>query len=345
MTATSVWIGIDAGKTSRHVAAIEALGKKLRSVKVGDGQRQIEELIERAAASVAKTGGQVGWAVDLVSPTAALPLAILLANSRHMVYVPGRVVNGMAGIFRGEGKTDAKDARIIADTARMRGDLAELTATDELVVETGFLHRQGAWRKGIDAMATTAQQSVALPGEATSALLVKKLARQLLELDREIKNTDKLITSRFHTHPQAHIIESLPGMGSLLGAQFVVATGGDVRAAFAHVGRPASYAGLASVPRDSGRVTGNNRRPKRFKRPLRQVFAMAALSGIRADGLSQSFYQRKRDENKLHVQDLLAVRANPRPRDPGLERVPDTLPLPVGVLATPRSVVPGLPRS
>jgi hypothetical protein len=43
--------------------------------------------------------------------------------------VPGRVVHGMAGIFRGEAKTDAKDARVIADTARMRGDLTELAAT------------------------------------------------------------------------------------------------------------------------------------------------------------------------------------------------------------------------
>jgi hypothetical protein len=53
---------------------------------------------------------------------------------QKVVYVPGRVVHGMSGVFRGEGKTDAKDARVIADTARMRGDLAELTATDELVV-------------------------------------------------------------------------------------------------------------------------------------------------------------------------------------------------------------------
>ncbi|WP_051866547.1 IS110 family transposase [Streptosporangium roseum] len=377
VTATSVWIGIDAGKSSHHAAAIDAAGKKLWSVKVGNGQRQIEELVERATATAAKTGARVRWAVDLVSPPAALLLATLLTSGQNVVYVPGRMVNGMAGIFRGEGKTDAKDARIIADTARMRGDLTELSATDELVVEltrltsyradvmadwvrgvnrlrdlltsifpaleagfdfstrsalilvsgyctpeeirqagheglAAFLHEEGAWRKGIDGMATTAlaaadQQTVALPGEATTASLVKKLARQLLGLDREIKDTDKLIAQRFRTHPQAHIIESLPGMGPLLGTQFVVATGGDVRAAFTHAGRLASYAGLAPVPRDSGRITGNNRRPKRFNRPLRQVFYMAALSSIRADGLSRAFYQRKRGENKLHTQALLAL--------------------------------------
>jgi hypothetical protein len=32
-----------------------------------------------------------------------------------------------------------------------------------------------------------------------------------------------------------------------------------------------------------------------------------ALSSLRADGPSKAFYQRKRDENKLHTQALLAL--------------------------------------
>jgi transposase len=377
VTATDVvWVGIDAGKSSHHAVAIDASGKRLWSVKVTNGQQPIEELVNRVA-KTAGAGGEVRWAVDLVSPPAALLLAILLSSGQKVVYVPGRVVHGMAGVFRGEGKTDAKDARIIADTARIRGDLTELTATDELVVEltrltsyradvmadwvrgvnrlralltsifpaleasfdystrsalilltgyctpaeirqagsealAGYLREHGAWSKGINKMAAKAvqaaeQQTVALPGEATTALLVKKLARQLLDLDREIKDTDKLLTSRFRDHPQSHIIESLPGMGPILGAQFLVATDGRPLEAFVSSGRLASYAGLVPVPKDSGRVTGNNRRPKRYNRPLRNVFYMMALSSLRADGPSKTFYQRKRGENKLHTQALLAL--------------------------------------
>jgi transposase len=376
VTATDVvWVGIDAGKTSHHAAAVDAAGKRLWSVKVANGQQPIEELIGRAAKSAGD--GEVRWAVDLVSPAAALLLAILLTSGQKVVYVPGRVVHGMAQVFRGEGKTDAKDARIIADTARMRRDLTELTPADELVVEltrltsyradlmadwvrginrlrdlltsifpaleasfdysarsalillTGYctpagirqagpeavaacLREHGAWAKGIDAMAAKAvraasTQTVALPGEATTALLVKKLARQLLDLDREIKDTDKLLTSRFRDHPQARIIESLPGMGPILGAQFLVATDGRALEAFANPGRLASYAGLVPVPKDSGRVTGNNHRAKRYHRPLRNVFYMMALSSLRAEGPSKAFYQRKRDENKIHTQALLAL--------------------------------------
>ncbi|NYD44713.1 transposase [Actinomadura luteofluorescens] len=368
-------MGIDAGKASHYAVAVDASGKKLWSVKVGNSQQPIEELLDRASTTAG--GGEVRWAIDLVSPPAALLLAILLSSGQNVVYVPGRVVHGMAGVFRGEGKTDAKDARIIADTARMRSDLTELITSDELVVEltrlasyradvmadwvrginrlralltsifpaleatfdystrsalillTGYctpagirgagaeglaahLREHGAWARGVDKMAAQAvqaaeQQTVELPGEATTALLVKRLAKQLLDLDQEIKDTDKLLTSRFRDHPQAHIIESLPGMGPILGAQFLVATDGRPLDAFANSGRLASYAGLVPVPRDSGRVSGNYHRPKRYHRPLRQVFYMMALSSLKTEGPSRAFYQRKRDENKIHTQALLAL--------------------------------------
>jgi transposase len=367
------WVGIDAGKASHHAVAIDADGRRLWSVKVANDQRQIEGLVARAGESAA----EVRWAVDLVSPMASLLLAILLTSGQKVVYVPGRMVSGLAGALGGEGKTDAKDARVIADIARMRRDLAPVTASDELVVElarltshradlmadwvrgvnrlrellssifpalersfdystrsalilvtgfctpdevrqagqdglTGYLSEHGAWRKGISSMAATAVQAAAgqtvtLPGEATTAALVKQAARKLLDLDCEIKDTGKLITSRFRDHPQAAIIESLPGMGPILGAEFLVATGGDTRAAFGSPGRLASYAGLVPVPKDSGRVTGNWRRPRRYNRALRRVFYMAALSSLKADGPSRTFYQRKRAEHRIHTQALLAL--------------------------------------
>ncbi|WP_159311405.1 IS110 family transposase, partial [Klebsiella pneumoniae] len=48
-------------------------------------------------------------------------------------YVPGKLANRMSGAFAGEGKTDAKDARTIAETARMRADLTPVKATDQIV--------------------------------------------------------------------------------------------------------------------------------------------------------------------------------------------------------------------
>lgn len=176
---------------------------------------------------------------------------------------------------------------------------------------TAHLVNNQAWRRGIAKTAATAvalanEQQLALPGQAGTAMLVKRLACKLLELDREIKDIDRTITERFRDHPYARIIESLPGFGPSLGAEFLVVTGGDI-AAFATSGRLASYAGLTPVPNDSGRITGNLRRPNRYNRRLRRVFYLAALSSIRTNGPSRTFYDRKRSERLIHSQALLAL--------------------------------------
>jgi transposase len=338
----------------------------------GNEQRAIEAMIERAQ----KSAEQVRGAVDLTSPIASMLITVLLAAGESVVYVPGRVVNTMTGAFRGEGKTDAKDARVIAHTARMRTDLADVTMPEDLVVEltqlTGYrtdvmadwvrginrlrsllgsifpaleaafdhstrtplilvaglctpaeiraagtegvaahLQAHKAWAPGVAKTAATAvalahEQLLALPGQDGTAALVKRIAAKLLELDREIKDLDKTIAERFRDHPYARIIESLPGFGPHLGAEFLVVTRGDL-ASFATAGRLASYAGLVPVPQDSGRVSGNLRRPKRFNRRLRRVFYLAALSSLRTGGPSRQFYDRKRGERLVHSQALLAL--------------------------------------
>ena len=147
-----------------------------------------------------------------------------------------------------------------------------------------------------------------LPGETVTAPLIARLAAQLLDLDREIKDLDKQLTARFGEHPHAEIITSVDGFGPILGAQLLADTGGDLATAFGTPDRLAAYAGLAPVPRDSGRVRGNLHRPQRYHRGLRRVFYLAAPSAIkRPDGPSRAFYQRKRDEGKRHVQALIAL--------------------------------------
>jgi transposase len=72
-------------------------------------------------------------------------------------------------------------------------------------------------------------------------------------------------------------------------------------------GRLAAYAGLVPVPQDSGRVTGNLRRPQRYNRRLRHAFYMAAFSSIKSDGPSRAFYECKRSERLIHTRALLAL--------------------------------------
>ncbi|MET7881410.1 IS110 family transposase [Micromonospora profundi] len=368
-----IWVGIDVGKAHHHACAVDGTGKVVFSKRLANGQAEIEALIARAG----KAAGQVRWALDMTSGTAGLLLAVLRQAGATVVYVPGRLVNRMAGAFAGEGKSDAKDAFTIAETARLRHDLTVVTSPEQSIAElqvltarredlmgdwvrgvnrlrdllasifpaleaafdystrsplvllTGFqtpagireagadavaehLRAGGAWAKGIPAMvdkalAAAAAQTIALPTEAAVAPLIARLAAQLLDLDREIKNLDKQITTTFEQHPHAARITSVNGFGPILGAQLLADTGGDLQATFGSSSRLAAYAGLAPVPRDSGRVRGNLHRPTRYHRGLRRVFYLAALSAIKPEGPSQVFYRRKRAEGKLHTQALIAL--------------------------------------
>ncbi|WP_410596483.1 IS110 family transposase [Amycolatopsis sp. lyj-23] len=374
MAVGKVWVGIDVGKGFHHACAVDAAGKVVFSRKVANGQAAIEQLIAHTTAKAA----EVVWAVDMTSGAASLLITLLLATGQPVVSVPGRLVNRMAGAFAGEGKTDARDARTIAETARMRSDLTPITSPEEVVADlqvltarredlmadwvrgvnrirelfasifpalerafdystrsalillTGFqtpdgiraaeapglsayLAEHGAWAKGIPsivdkALAAAGEQTVALPGEAVTAPLIARLARQLLDLDREIKDLGKQIADRFAEHPDAGHITSLDGFGPILGAQLLAGTGGDLQTAFRSSAHLAAYAGLAPVPRDSGRVRGNLHRPQRYHRGLRRVFYLAALSAIkRPNSPSRTFYLRKRSEGKRHTQALIAL--------------------------------------
>ncbi len=149
-------------------------------------------------------------------------------------------------------------------------------------------------------------QHTALPGEKLAAAMVARLAKGVLALDEEIAELDTLIEARFREHPHAEVIASLPGMGARLGAEFLAATGGDTDA-FGSADRLAGFAGLAPQPRDSGRLSGNLRRPRRYHRGLLRTMYLSAMVSLRCCPVSKAYYDRKRQEGKGHKQALLAL--------------------------------------
>ncbi|MFI9825830.1 transposase, partial [Streptomyces sp. NPDC052013] len=124
-------------------------------------------------------------------------------------------------------------------------------------------------------------------------------------LNEKIAETDKLIEGRFHEHELAEVIQSLPGIGTVLGAEFLVAVGGSLDA-FPTPDRLAAFAGVTPAPRDSGKISGNLHRPQRYHRHLQRVYTSALVS-IRCDPNSRKYYDRKRAEGKRHVQAVLAL--------------------------------------
>jgi transposase len=149
------------------------------------------------------------------------------------------------------------------------------------------------------------RQHTAVPGEKTIARLVHTLAEEVMALNEQISETDKLIEGRFRAHKFADIILSVPGIGATLGAEFLTAVGGSLDA-FDSPDALAAFAGVAPAPRDSGKVSGNPHRPVTYHRRLQRVFYTSALVSVRYDPNSRKFYDRKRAEGKKHIQAVLA---------------------------------------
>jgi hypothetical protein len=132
-----LWAGIDVGKSAHHCVVIDSDGKRLLSSRVTNDEAELTHLIEAVAGLVDEP--VVTWEIDLNHGGAALLIALLLDRDQHLLYIPGRTVHWASGTYRGDGKTDAKDAAIIADQARTRRDLQPLRVGDETAVELRIL--------------------------------------------------------------------------------------------------------------------------------------------------------------------------------------------------------------
>ena len=116
---------------------VDTTGTVVLSRKLVNDEQSIRELITQ----VDGLGPRVSWTVDLTMTYATLLLTVLADVGKSVRYLSGRAVWQASTVYRGgESKTDAKDARVIADQSRMRGqDLPVLHPDDDLVTELRML--------------------------------------------------------------------------------------------------------------------------------------------------------------------------------------------------------------
>jgi transposase len=160
---------------------------------------------------------------------------------------------------------------------------------------------------GVATRAITAAraQMTVLPGQGLATSIIAELATNILPLDERLGRLNDQIAATFDQHPQAAVIQSMPGFGPILGASLLVAAG-DLRA-FPDAGHLAAAAGLVPVPNDSGRRTGNLHRPKRYSRPLRHVFYLSSQTAMQRPGPNRDYYLKKREQGRTHNQAVIAL--------------------------------------
>jgi transposase len=363
------WAGVDAGKEFHWAHVLDASGRELLSRKIENDEADLLKLINDALL----LAEEVVWAVDQPGGGAALLLALLWERNQRVLYVPGLTVDRARDAYRGESKTDARDARVIADQARMRSDLSELKPGEQQIAElqlllsrrrdlktdqgraitrlretlvslfpaleraldlnskgplTLLIHYQtpaqlrraghkriatylrnrgvkGSNKVANKALSAAKAQSVTLPAQEVAGSIVAELAKDVLGLKERIESIDEEIGQRFFARPEARVLISLPGMGPILGAEFLVAVG-DI-CAFESADKLAAYAGLVPAARDSGKRVGNNKRMRGGNKTLKRVFYQSAFASLRSAPESRAFYDRKRAEGKRHTQALIAL--------------------------------------
>lgn len=132
-----LWAGTDAGKAAHHCMVLDADGARRLSRRVDNDEAALLKLITDVLEL--SDGDPVTWAIDLNAGGAALIIALLTDNGQQVIYIPGRTVHHASGSYRGDGKSDAKDAFVIADQARMRRDLHPVHRGGNIAVDLRIL--------------------------------------------------------------------------------------------------------------------------------------------------------------------------------------------------------------
>jgi transposase len=127
-----VYLGLDVGKGEHHAHGLRPDGKTVVDKPLPNSEPKLRAMLDKLAAKY----GTVLVVVDQPASIGALPLAVARDAGRKVAYLPGLTMRRIADLYPGEGKTDTRDAAIIADAARtMPHTLRSIELDDETVAE------------------------------------------------------------------------------------------------------------------------------------------------------------------------------------------------------------------
>jgi transposase len=192
-------------------------------------------------------------------------------------------------------------ARYVTPAEIRRAGQARIT---NHLLRTGRHRRDRVDRLVTATLAAAKDQRITVPGEEVAAAIVKDLAAEALDVRAKIDSLDAQIAELVANHPDAALVQSLPGMGATLSAEFLAAAGGIAQ--FGSGDQLASAAGLAPALQQSGKVRYLQRATS-GDRTLKRIFYQSAFCALQQDPASRAYYNRKRCEGKTHHQAVIAL--------------------------------------
>lgn len=298
------------------VAALKAAGHRVFAV----NPKAVDRYRDRHAVSGAKS-----------DPGDALVLANLLRTDRHAHRpLPADSELGQAVSVLARAHQDLIWARQ-QDTNRLRSLLREffpaaLTAFGDLSTKTALavldaaptptsaarltranlvdlLHSAGRGTRPADAARIAdvfAAEQLHQPAAVEQAMghAVRAITRTLTATNASIKELEDALAASFNQHPDAEILDSLPGLGLILGAR-VLGEFGDDPTRFTHAASRRAYAGTAPITRASGRHRAVLARHIRNKRLADACYLWAFAILTRSPG-ARTYYDQRRAAGDKH---------------------------------------------
>jgi transposase len=125
-TPYAVFCGVDVGKSEHHACAVDASGERVHDKALPNDESALVAVLTKLQGL-----GKVLVIIDQPASIGALVIAVARLLGIDVAYLPGLAMRRIADLYPGEGKTDARDAFIIADAARTMPHTLRRVGTDE----------------------------------------------------------------------------------------------------------------------------------------------------------------------------------------------------------------------
>ncbi|HEX3622726.1 MAG TPA: IS110 family transposase [Acidimicrobiales bacterium] len=172
--------------------------------------------------------------------------------------------------------------------------------------------RRGGRKRRIEERAAEIQaalrtEQLAAPDVVAKAMgsSVAALVAVIAELNTQIAGLESELTDRFEKHPDAEIVRSLPGLGTILGAR-VLAEFGDDPNRYCDAKSRKNYAGTSPITKASGKHRVVLARYARNRR-LADACYLWAFSSLTASPGARGFYDQRREAGDTHHRALRAL--------------------------------------